>query len=321
MVVVFTRSRPARCVLLAVSIGAFAQRASSQLLSNVNGVLTLGFIAATGALFTEGVPRAVWSRLAYADWSSSLQAAPTLLQLHVYSEIVPVLCETLRGDRARVRRAIVLGSLALLALQLAWSSLGIALVAPSLGGGGLRSDPVDALLGGGHGGAVALATAATAACAVTTTILGTSRALHSFALDAMRPHRREQEPPTDGEQLDGDRSASPVASPSRHRALLLYAATILVPTLIAMTAGSTAAFFGAIDLAGAYPVALLWGLTPPLMALRRRSRKVDAAAPASSYPPRGLLLVLASLSAAFVATNLCGDLAWLVSGVGKARWQ
>ena len=57
VVVVFTRSRPARCVLLAVSIGAFAQRASSQLLSNVNGVLTLGFIAATGALFTEGVPK------------------------------------------------------------------------------------------------------------------------------------------------------------------------------------------------------------------------------------------------------------------------
>ena len=32
------------------------------------------------------------------------------------------------------------------------------------------------------------------------------------------------------------------------------------------------AFYGAIDLAGAYPVALLWGVAPPLMALRAIGR-------------------------------------------------
>ena len=54
---------------------------------------------------------------------------------------------------------------------------------------------------------------------------------------------------------------------------LLYASSICVPTAIATAAGTTAAFFGAIDLAGAYPVALLWGLCPPLMALRLRARE------------------------------------------------
>ena len=88
-----------------------------------------------------------------------------------------------------------------------------------------------------------------------------------------------------------------------------------------MTAGSTAAFFGAIDLAGAYPVALLWGVAPPLMALRLQRG------------PRGRSLrrrlgpySLAALAAAFVAANAVGDLRCLLPSewggrATGARWQ
>ncbi len=301
-------STAVRCGVLAASIAAVARLASANAVSFINGVLTAGFVGATGTLFAAGWPLADWSRLARRDWHASFQAAPTLLQLHVYAEIVPVICDMLGGERVRVRRAIVVGSLALLALQLSWSTLGIALVAPSLSGGALRADPVEALLRGG--GAVAAATAATAACAVLTTILGTARALHVFSLDATQSSPKSSR---------GAPSSTPSARndgrDGRRRSLLLYAATIGIPTIIATTAGSTAAFFGAIDLAGAYPVALLWGVTPPLIAMRRER---------TASSPRSLgLLALAACSAGFVAANLAGDVAWLLPGLGggRARWQ
>jgi hypothetical protein len=278
------------------------------MVSLINGGLTIGFIGAVSTLFAAGWPLADWSRLARADWSLAFPAAPTLLQLHVYCEVVPVVCSCLSYARARVRRVIVVGSLALLAIQLFWSSLGIALVAPSLGGGALRADPVASLmLAHGYVGA---ATAATAATAVLTTILGTARALHIFSLDATRASKTAGAPSSSASAGAGGRAGGG-GLPS----LLLYAATIAIPTTIATTAGSTAAYFGAIDLAGAYPVALLWGLVPPLMAMRRRRTMGASRSPG--------LMALATLSAAFVAANLAGDLAWLLPGLGggRARWQ
>jgi len=110
------------------------------------------------------------------------------------------------------------------------------------------------------------------------------------------------------------------------RALAVYAALIIVPAVISMTAGSTAAFFGAIDLAGAYPVAVLWGLTPPLMAWRLSSRSGREGRGEGWRRQRVKLTVLAGLSIAFVGSNLVGDLAWLLprgaTGMaGRARWQ
>ena len=316
-------SAAVRCGVLAASVSTFARLASANMVSLINGALTVGFIGAVSTLFAAGWPLADWSRLARADWSLAFQAAPTLLQLHVYCEVVPVVCSFLSYSRARVRRVIVVGSLALLAIQLFWSSLGIALVAPSLGGGALRADPVASLMLG-HGyvtvtsrlrhGYVAAATAATATTAVLTTILGTARALHIFSLDATRASKTAGVPSSSPSAGVGGRAGGG-GLPS----LLLYAATIAIPTTIATTAGSTAAYFGAIDLAGAYPAALLWGLVPPLMAMRRRRT--------TGAPRSPGLVALATLSAAFVAANLAGDIAWLLPGLGgginggRARWQ
>ena len=316
-------SAAVRCGVLAASVSTFARLASANMVSLINGALTVGFIGAVSTLFAAGWPLADWSRLARADWSLAFQAAPTLLQLHVYCEVVPVVCSFLSYSRARVRRVIVVGSLALLAIQLFWSSLGIALVAPSLGGGALRADPVASLMLG-HGyvtvtsrlrhGYVAAATAATATTAVLTTILGTARALHIFSLDATRASKTAGVPSSSPSAGVGGRAGGG-GLPS----LLLYAATIAIPTTIATTAGSTAAYFGAIDLAGAYPAALLWGLVPPLMVMRRRRT--------TGAPRSPGLVALATLSAAFVAANLAGDIAWLLPGLGgginggRARWQ
>ena len=121
----------------------------------------------------------------------------------------------------------------------------------------------------------------------------------------------------------------------------------LVP--LAAACASPTVFFAAIDLAGAYPVALLWGLAPPLMALcvPRAPRPEEGAAPAAPQSPAPaapqppapaapqspapaapqppartvVLVALALASAAFVLCNAWADvrlaLGW---GGSTARW-
>ena len=117
---------------------------------------SIGFVGSAAMLLNAALPCADWSRLARADWASCWASAPTLLQLHVYAEIVPTVCESLGHERPRVRRALLGGSLMLLAVQLAWSTLGIAAV--PYDATGLRTDPVDALLT--RGGSLSAATTA-----------------------------------------------------------------------------------------------------------------------------------------------------------------
>ncbi|CAJ1443389.1 unnamed protein product, partial [Effrenium voratum] len=171
----------------------------------------------------------------------------------------------------RMKRAIFLGSALLLVVEAAWSALGLALVPDALGG--LRRDPVAVLLG--QGGFISSAVLALGLCAVLTTILGTNLALRSFF------HENQ-------------------------RGALVYGLATLVPCI---APGS--AFFGAIDFAGAYPVTLLWGVAPLLMALRQRSTK--------SRPKVAFLLLMLIASLALVSSNLLHDLRRL-AGAGAARW-
>jgi len=259
---------------------------------------------------------ASWSRLSRADWSVAAAAAPSLLQLHVYCEVVPTVVELLGRDRRRVRRALLGGSVALLAMQLAWSSLGIA-VSDFGGAGGaaaaLRVDPVDALRLGG--GALSSASGAVAACAIATTILGTGRALATWCQDALEPDQTGATPADQGSlRRPAGRATSGL------RSLAAYCICCAIPVLIAARASSAAAFFGAIDLAGAYPVALLWGLLPPLMTLRARSRRSVSLEGMRSFPV-ALLVGLASLSVAFMGGNAAFDVAALLGRRPGARWQ
>jgi tyrosine-specific transport protein len=322
------------CVPLAASLAIMGRAMPARSFGAVTGGLTAGFIAATCALFGQALPQAVWTRLARSDWNMCLQSAPTLLQLHVYIEIVPTICEVLRFERKRVRRTIVLGSLMLLLVQLSWSTLGLALVPFS--GGALRADPVDALLRGAAGGGLAASAYTCAATAILTTILGTARALSLFCSDAFRA-----------------RGAQPHELRGPLPGWYAYAAFIGAPALIACRASASDAFFGAIDLAGAYPVALLWGLacaaalsndptsptccpqnahltpslcpgccagSPPLMAMRLRSSHESGSRTRLCLWPRAGLLGLAAIALTFVGCNLFADVSALI-GRGVARWR
>ena len=144
-----------------------------------------------------------------------------------------------------------------------------------LGLGAPRVDPVGVLLAAP---ATRAATAALAASAVATTALGSALAL---------------------------RSDVPETVARRKLAALLAA---LPAVAVALT--SPDVFFAAMDWAGAYPVALLWGLFPPVALLRLR-RKTQSGYPKSAGPD-AWLAALAAVSGLFVASTATRDLGALV---------
>lgn len=110
---------------------------------------------------------------------------------------------------------------------------------------------------------------------------------------------------------------------------MVAVASVLPSLLISLT--SPEVFLGAIDFAGSYPVLLLWGVAPPLMALRlrgfgpfrARSREVRRADPEDkttrspmytrSAGPDLWLVFLACVSVAIFAFEAIPDFLSLIS--------
>lgn len=283
-------SRAACSVALAGGLWAFSTAGPSQLVSGINALLTAGFVGALGVMFVIGLPLMDWSQLGYARWGLCWRSVPSVLQLFVYCEVVPTLCHLLSLDRRRIRRSIFAGSLVLLFVEATWAALGLGLAGGPLVGGPVANDPVQRLLarGGALGGAVLVL----GACAIATTIIGTVLALRSFFADLC---------------------------PGRGSAVVCSGLAAGVPLLIAL--GAQDVFFAAIDFAGAYPVALLWGCVPPLMALRLSKVNPKHQRHHGPLHRLGVLRCLLILSAAFVGFNAVTDLVGAL-GLGRvARWQ
>ena len=80
----------AAALTLAAALGAFSMAAPPAAIGSVNGVLASGLLGSTALLVGQGLPLAVWSRLGRAEWGACAASLPSLLQLIVYIEIVPV---------------------------------------------------------------------------------------------------------------------------------------------------------------------------------------------------------------------------------------
>ena len=132
-------------VVVAASLAAFSAANTPRLVSRANGVLTAGFATSLAVLCVFGARLADPALLVRADWAACPASIPSVLQLLVFCEVIPTLVALL-GSRARVRRALRLGSTALLAIQLCWSTLGIALAPYDAAASGLAADPIAGLL-------------------------------------------------------------------------------------------------------------------------------------------------------------------------------
>ena len=225
------------------------------------------------------------ARLRCCDFAAARRSIPTILQLLVFAETVPTVSELVDCNPRRVRIALTVGSLCPLLLEIAWATLGLGLLRPGV-------DPVDVLLANSRTAApvrVELSpshsegstmlptqapTAVLAFSAVATTALGSVLALRS---DATRSRRR--------------------------------AACLAALPAVAIAMSSPDVFFRAMDFAGAYPVALLWGVFPPIALLRLR--RANPRAPRSAGPD-AWLAALAAAASLFVLSTAARDLVGLV---------
>jgi tyrosine-specific transport protein len=278
------------CALITCTIALVVFGGGLRLATNLNSVLTALFAISAVFLFLVGAPHAQWARLAASNnWAVASGAIPTMLQLLVYGEILPSVCALLHYNLRLIRIAIVLGSSLPLIVEVAWAALGLALVQ----GGPLLVDPVDVLLSASP---VRPQLLVLAVSAITTTVIGSFLALQSvfddIAASLSKPRTTSTtEPsllrssPPDNPDNPGPQpqpqSLPPTANPttttwtlSRSRPestarRVLAAAIISLPSMC-IAASSPSLFLAAIDFAGSYPVVLLWGVAPPLIALSLR---------------------------------------------------
>eukprot|EP00554_Chaetoceros_debilis_P008029 CAMPEP_0194078960 /NCGR_PEP_ID=MMETSP0149-20130528/5242_1 /TAXON_ID=122233 /ORGANISM="Chaetoceros debilis, Strain MM31A-1" /LENGTH=539 /DNA_ID=CAMNT_0038760317 /DNA_START=109 /DNA_END=1728 /DNA_ORIENTATION=- len=311
------------CIISAFSIAAivFGPKSGISFASKANTVLTTLFLSSAACVFASGVGIADWSRLGSStNWAAAPSVLPTFLQLLVYGEILPTICQLLKYSTKHIYGAITFGSFLTLCLQMGWSALGIALVPDAL-----SLDPVNVLLAGS--GPVKIPLFALAITAILTTILGSYLALLSTANDFINKGRTAK-----GDDDDNDDASQPAEeikeADNSFGQRVKVGALITVPaTMIASTSPSV--FLKAIDFAGSYPVLLLWGVIPPMIAIVQRKRESESGSGSGSggggpksndivtrtSGPSGWLLTLGAISLVAVGINAIQDVTSFASKI------
>ena len=279
------------CIISALSVAmiVFYPKSGVKFASQANSILTSIFLISTLTVFALGSGIADWSQLAISEnWQNVSQSIPTFLQLLVYGEIVPVVCQLLNYETKLIHKAIALGSFMTLCLQILWSGLGISLT------GSTGGDAVTVLLASNS--PVQLPLFCLAITAILTTILGSYLALLSTVTDFMKRQ-----------------VGNKVNLQSLHQRLKI-GSLITIPAML-ISCSSPTIFLKAIDFAGSYPVLVLWGIMPSVMTLVQRKRdQIERNLSKCSLKTAGPSLFLASLvliSFFMVVMNLVEDLSFL----------
>ena len=264
----------------AAAMGAALTGGGVALADKMNQALTATLLSLFGVLIAGGLTRADWSAADFAgDWSCAPACVPVVFLALVYHDLVPVICAYLAGDVSKIRKAVILGSAAPLAMFLAWDAVALGVAAASGGEGG-GSDPLAALMAGGDG-TVALVVGGFSFCAIATSFIGTAIGVNAFAQPRLERWAEERAPP-------GTRRRSAASSESSRRAEKLgmravtYALMLSGPAAIAVT--NPDVFLPATNFAGAYGMTAMFGILPPVMAFKMRAQlaELEREAPSAS---------------------------------------
>jgi len=274
------------CAAVSISIASLVFTQSSKVTASINSILTFLFCTMAILLFGVGFPNATWSHLFTAGSSSSSsgwiatlpKAIPTILQLLVYAEILPTVCTLCDYNLPIIRKAILIGSIVPCILEIGWVALGIGLVPPSSGVVGVVGravvDPVDVLLQTNN--PVQAPLFVLAMTAIATTIIGSYLALQSMLHDlfSSNHHHQSSSPPkkNDGNGTNNAAIKKGGNETKRKWKRQSFAATSIVTPALLIASTSPDLFLQAIDFAGSYPVLLLWGIFPPIVAILQRRR-------------------------------------------------
>lgn len=198
------------------------------------------------------------SHLAYADWSQAPACVPIAFLALVYHDLIPVVCSYLGGDRDKIRKAILGGSLIPLAMFLLWNAAFLSLAPVGMG-----VDPLDYL---GRDGIMSGLLGMFGVLAIATSLIGTLVSMTEYIISHV---------PEDLTLLDQAREklnamGTKVESPALLRPMA-FLAVLLPPLTVAFTDPDV--FLSASAFAGAYGMTTLYGIVPPLMALSLRNEK------------------------------------------------
>lgn len=237
-----------------------------EITSVINSILTSVFFLCAIWLFVCGAKSvSSWSQLLFPISSvkpvTLLDAIPTFLQLLVYGEILPSVCQLLNYDSKKIKISVFIGSFLPLILEVGWAGLGLAMTSSS---SSYKTDPVDVLLS--TGGPVQLPLFTLAITAILTTILGSYLALQS-AFDDLHIFSSVQKNKT-----SPPNSSSIIPQKQKRKRNLLSSLLLSVFPALGIASVSPDLFLMAIDFAGSFPVLLLWGIAPPLIAWKQRRK-------------------------------------------------
>jgi tyrosine-specific transport protein len=295
---------------------AAADRMNQALTSLLLGLF--GFIILTG-LGDGDVPAALAAQPAH--WEALSPSIPIIFLTLVYHDLIPVICSYLGGDRARVRTALVAGSLIPLLMFLSWE--GVALATLPIGGVPLGAgvDPLALFLASASpstAAAVQVFSFVALITSFTATVVGLTETLRTevpplirsvgMFLGSEKLSTYDSGGSVSGSDLaaieaalaceDDPKGDACVLEPGQGFAAdpgrVLALALTLGPPL-AFTAENPGAFLAVLSVAGGYGMTALYGLMPPLMAWRLRQADearaavvppTAAAAPALQPRPR-----------------------------------
>jgi len=215
----------------------------------IMGVLGLSFIFLLGMACRE----MDLTRLKYTDWSYFPAIFPIITCTFGYGVIIPTVCKSLNGDMRRITKALVWGTLIPVGISVLWIMAIVGSVPlqgssspDSLAQAFMNSEPATVLLANITGSnSVIIAGLIFSLCAILTSYLAVSTSLMSFLQDLLSPLLP-------------------------HRSYWIRAALVFLPPLVVVIV-SAGLFLTALDLVGGLGIALIFGLCPALINLKRRS--------------------------------------------------
>jgi tyrosine-specific transport protein len=95
---------------------------------DINQALTTLLVGFFLLIVAGGMSAADWSGLEHMDWAMAPQTIPIMILALVYHDLTPVLCAHLGGDKDRIRKSIVLGSMVPLVMFLLWDAVALCLM-------------------------------------------------------------------------------------------------------------------------------------------------------------------------------------------------
>ena len=186
-------------VLFTALFGGLLAFGSADLVDTLNNLFVLCVLSSFVLLLGLAAPQVSIDYLTRADWPTVLPAIPTMIVALVFHNVVPVITTQLEGDRAKITKAILLGSAIPLAMFLAWNAVIVGSVPPealaayneaaaaAAAAGEAAPPPFDPLekLRDGEGGALlSLAVSTFSEFAIVTSFIGFVLGLKDFFQDA-----------------------------------------------------------------------------------------------------------------------------------------